>query len=78
MSNYEFKRYVPYIKNGETLRMEKKLDAYIKSKPLPTEKVIGEKWFNIFLNNIPKDRREHYAKVGIPYGADGIYTLRSK
>jgi hypothetical protein len=71
-------RTVPYRKTSETLNLEKRIDALIKTKPFPQEKKIGEKLFNVFLKHIPKDKQDYYKREGIPYGKDGIYTLKVK
>lgn len=70
-------RAIPYRKIPETLREEKRIDAYIKMNPLRLEIGLHEKLFNIFLKAIPADNREKY-KDGIPYGESGIYTLKPK
>jgi hypothetical protein len=75
---YVLPREIPYRSTSETFATEKKINDYIKKNPLILEIPVGEKMFEVFLKAIPKDKREHYRKVGIPYGTDGFYTLRVK
>lgn len=71
-------RQIPYRKTAEVLAIEKRINALIAIKPFPLEKKIGEKLFNVFLKNIPQEEQDYYREAGIPFGKDGIYTLKVK
>lgn len=75
---YLIKREIPYIKSSEILKLEKRIDAYIASNPLRLDIEIYPQLFKVFLKGIPKDKQNRYEANGIPYGKDGIYTLKLK
>lgn len=75
---HQIKRQIPYIPTAQVVRLEKKINEYIKTNPLPLEKIISKDMFNTFLKNIPERNRSKYEKEGIPFGPDGIYTLKVK
>jgi hypothetical protein len=72
------KRDVPYLRTGTIAKEELVIDMYIEKRPLILNIDLPERMFSVFLKEIPKDKRDNYKQYGIPYGNDGIYTLRLK
>jgi hypothetical protein len=71
-------RDIPYLRTGAIAKEELVIDMYIQKRPLVLNINLPERIFSVFLKEIPKAKHEHYKQHGIPYGKDGIYTLRLK
>lgn len=72
---YTPKRPIPYFSNPEIVKYEKQIDEYIARHRLPLTIMVSNRMFDAFMKAIPKKEQPEYAK-GIPYGVDGIYTLK--
>ncbi len=71
-------RQIPYLRTGEIAKQELVIDSYIEKRPLVLNIDLPARMFSIFLKEISKDKQEYYKQHGIPYGKDGLYTLRLK
>ena len=65
---FQLKQTIPYdAYDKEVAKVSKDISKYIALKPLPLDKKISNKFFEVFLKKIPADQRDKYKREGIPF-----------